>query len=49
LVEHIKNPALSFAQLASLLQEQRKLPVTAEPIERFFQEHGLKKTPAAPS
>jgi hypothetical protein len=45
LVEHIKNPALSFEQLASLLREQRKLPVTSEPIERFFQEHGLKKRP----
>ena len=49
LVEHIKNPALSFEQLASHLQEQRKLSVTSEHIERFFQEHGLKKTPEAPS
>jgi transposase len=49
LVEHIKNPALSFEQLASHLQQQRKLPVTSDHIGRFFQEHGLKKTPAAPS
>ena len=49
LVEHIKNPALSFGQLASHLQQQRKLPVTSDHIGRFFQEHGLKKTPAAPS
>ena len=49
LVEHIKNPALSFEQLASHLQEQRKLPVTSQPIERFFQEHGLKKMPATRS
>ena len=49
LVEHIKNPALSFAQLAAQLQAQRKLPVPSAHIERFFQEHGLKKTPAAPS
>jgi hypothetical protein len=49
LVEHIKNPALSFEQLAVHLREQRKLPVTSELIDRFFQEHGLKKTPEAPS
>ena len=49
LVEHIKNPQLSFEQLASHLQQQRKLPVTSEHIERFFQEHGLKKTPEVPS
>lgn len=49
LVEHIKNPALSFEQLAVHLREQRKLPVTWEQIDRFFQEHGLKKTPEAPS
>ena len=49
LVEHIKNPALSFEQLAVHLQEQRKLPVTSEHIARFFQEQGLKKTPEAPS
>ena len=49
LVEHIKHPALSFEQIASYLQQQRKLPVTLELIERFFQEHGLKKTPEAPS
>jgi transposase len=48
LVEHIKNPGLSLEQLAAHLQEQRQLPVTCQHIDRFFQEHGLKKTPDAP-
>jgi hypothetical protein len=47
LVEHIKNSALSFEQLAARLQEQRQLRVCPEAIRQFFQEHGLKKTPAA--
>ncbi len=49
LVEHIKHPGLSFEQLASRLQEQRKVAVAPECIQRFFQEHDLKKTPEAPS
>lgn len=49
LVEHIKNPGLSFEQIAALLHEQRKVAVAPENIQRFFQEHGLKKTPGAPS
>lgn len=49
LVEHIKNPTLGFEQIASHLQQQRKLSCSADDIERFFQEHGLKKTPVAPS
>jgi hypothetical protein len=49
LVEYIRNPGLSFEQMAARLQEQRKLAVAPERIQRFFQEHGLKKTPAAPS
>jgi hypothetical protein len=49
LVEHIKNPGLSFEQIAARLQEQRQLAVTPETIRRFFQAHGLKKTPEAPS
>lgn len=44
LVEHLKNPGLSFEQLAVHLQ-QRQLTVTAESIRRFFAEHDLKKTP----
>jgi hypothetical protein len=47
LVEHIKDPALSFEQLASRLQEQRQVSVAPQSIERFFQEHDLKKTPGA--
>jgi transposase len=49
LVEHIKNPALSFDKIASHLQQHRKLPCSAEHIERFFHEHGLKKTPEVSS
>jgi hypothetical protein len=49
LVEYIKNPALSFEQIAANLQGQRGLAVAPESIRLFFQEHALKKTPAAPS
>jgi hypothetical protein len=49
LVEHIRNPALSFQQIAARLLEQRAVAVAPESIQRFFQEHDLKKTPEAPS
>ena len=49
LVEHIRNPGLSFEQIATRLQEQRQLALSPESIRRFFQEHDLKKTPQAPS
>lgn len=49
LVEHIKNPALSFEQIAARLQTERQLLLTAEIIRRFFQAHGLKKTAQAPT
>jgi hypothetical protein len=49
LVEHIRNPALSFEQIAARLLEQRAVAVAPESIQRFFQEHDLKKTPEAPS
>lgn len=49
LVEHIKNPDLSFEQLAAHLQPHGGLSVAAESIRRFFQEHDLKKTPATPA
>jgi hypothetical protein len=49
LVEHIKNPGLSFEQIAARLQEQRQLTLAPESIRQFFQEHDLKKTPEAPS
>ena len=49
LVEHIKNPGLSFEQIAARLREQRLLTLAPESISRFFQEHDLKKTPEAPS
>ena len=48
LVEYIKDPGLSFEQIAARLQEQRKVAVAPESIQRFFQEHDLKKTPGAP-
>lgn len=48
LVEYIKEPGLSFEQIAARLREQRNLVLTPESIERFFREHGLKKTPRAP-
>jgi len=47
LVEYIKDPGLSFEQLATRLQAQRKVAVAPENIQAFFQEHALKKTPAA--
>lgn len=47
LVEYIKHPGLSFAQLAARLREQRQLTVAPENIQRFFAAHALKKTPAA--
>jgi hypothetical protein len=49
LVEHIKNPGLSFEQLAARIREQRQLALAPESIGQFFQEHDLKKTPEAPS
>jgi hypothetical protein len=49
LVEYIKDPGLSFAQIAARLQEQRTVAVAPESIQRFFQEHDLKKTPGEPS
>jgi hypothetical protein len=49
LVEYIKNPGLSFEQLAANLQQQRELAVAPESIRRFFQEHALKKTPTTPT
>jgi len=49
LVEYIKDPGLSFEQIALRLQAQRDVAVAPESIQRFFQEHDLKKTPEAPS
>jgi hypothetical protein len=49
LVEYIKEPALSFEQIATRLRQQRNLAVAPQSIQRFFQDHGLKKTPQAPN
>ena len=49
LVEYIKHPGLSFEQIAARLQAQRQLTLAPENIQRFFDEHALKKTPEAPT
>ncbi len=49
LVEHIKNPGLSFEQLAARIREQRQVSLAPESIGQFFQEQDLKKTPEARS
>ena len=49
LIDHIKNPVLSFPQIAANVQKQHHIAVAAESIGRFFEEHGLKKTPEAPA
>jgi hypothetical protein len=48
LVEYIKNPALSFPEIAARLRRPGSPEVTPENIDRFFAEHGLKKTPEIP-
>lgn len=47
LVEYIKDPGLSFERIAARVRDQRKLSIAPESIQRFFEEHGLKKTPEA--
>lgn len=49
LVEHVKDPGLSFEQIAQNVRKQRDITVVAESIRRFFEDHGLKKTPETPS
>jgi len=44
LVRFIRNPSLSFKELARLLRRQRQAVVSAECIEAFFQKHHIKKT-----
>ena len=44
LVEFIKNPQLSFDQMARSLRDSQRITVIPSDITRFFQEHGLKKT-----
>ncbi len=45
LVEYIKNPELSFAQIACNVEKHRQITVAQESIGCFFNEQGLKKTP----
>jgi hypothetical protein len=48
LVEFIRQPQLSFEQLATQVQEHRRLAVSAESIGAFFEQQGLKKTADTP-
>ena len=48
LVQHIKDPTLSFQEIAARLRTQGSLVVSPENIRRFFEENGLKKTPEIP-
>jgi len=48
LVEFIKQPQLSFEQIAGRLHKHRRLTVSAESIGQLFEKHGLKKTVATP-
>ena len=45
LVEYIKNPELSFEQIACNIEKHRQITVAQESIRCFFKEQGVKKTP----
>lgn len=45
LVEYIKNPELSFEQIACNVEKHRQITVAKASIGGFFKEQGLKKTP----
>lgn len=44
LVEFIRNPNSSFEQLAQKIARRKKVTIEVAQIERFFDQHGLKKT-----
>jgi hypothetical protein len=44
LVEFIRNPDLSFGQLARAIVHKKHVTVDVAQIEGFFEQHGLKKT-----
>lgn len=44
LAEFIRNPQISFEQLAKTMQKTRNVSVKAIQIEKLFEQHGLKKT-----
>jgi hypothetical protein len=44
LVEFIRNPDLSFEQLADAMARNKAVTVKVVEIERLFERHGLKKT-----
>jgi hypothetical protein len=48
LVEFIRQPQLSFEQMATRVQEHRHLAVSAASIDAFFEQQGLKKTADTP-
>jgi len=45
LVEFINNPRLSFAQLARVISQSKKVTISAAHIETLFARLGVKKTP----
>lgn len=45
LVAFIKNPQWSYQQIAVQLKHSKNIVVRPEEIERFFEQHGLKKMP----
>jgi hypothetical protein len=45
LVEFINNPRLSFAQLAKVISQSKKVTISAAHLETLFAQLGVKKTP----
>ena len=44
LVEFIRNPESTFDQLAKKIRDSKNVTLNVAQIERFFEQHGLKKT-----
>jgi hypothetical protein len=44
LVEFIRNPKSTFDQLAKKIGHSKNLTINVAQVERFFEQHGLKKT-----
>jgi len=45
LVEFIKDPHVSLQEIATKVRKNRNITVLPEDILRFFEQHGIKKTP----
>jgi hypothetical protein len=43
-VEFIRSPKSSFEQLAQKIARRKNVTIEAAQIERYFAQHGLKKT-----